>query len=236
MTNHETYTLDLNGRTAPLRVRRHARARNIILRIDAEAGGAVLTLPKRASLREGLELARKKAAWIIERLDALPQRAPFIDGGEVPFLGERRRIVHRPGGRLVTHIDGDIFVGGALEHLARRLTDWLKAEAKRLIQLRAEAFAAKLSRRVGRIAIRDTRSRWGSCSAKGNLNFCWRLVMAPRFVLDYVVAHEVAHLAHMNHGPEFWRAVEDLAHDPKAARRWLRKNGEDLRRYGKGSQ
>ncbi len=109
---------------------------------------------------------------------------------------------------MVRREGGTLIVAGRPEHLGRRLTDWLKAEARREFAVRARAKAEILGRRVGRVTVRDTRSRWGSCSANGNLSFCWRMVMAPAFVVDYVVAHEVAHLKVRDHSPRFWKTVE----------------------------
>lgn len=229
----QTFSLNLGGRAVALRFRRNLRARRLILRIDTDTKCTVVTLPKHASVEEGLALVRRKAAWINSRLDLLPVRVPFADGAVVPLLGNGRTIIHQPNGGLsVRSGESDIVVGGRPEHLARRLTDWLKKEARRHIESRVNAKAAHLGRKAGRITIRDTRSRWGSCSSTGALSFCWRLVMAPENVLDYVVAHEVAHLEHLNHGPGFWRAVGELTADAKSARAWLRRNGEELRRYG----
>ncbi|HIM77598.1 MAG TPA: M48 family peptidase, partial [Rhodospirillales bacterium] len=126
----------------------------------------------------------------------------------------------------------EILVAGRHEHVARRGKDWFKSQARELIVSRVREKAQTLDRKPGRITIRDTKSRWGSCSPDGNLSFCWRLVMAPDAVLDYVVAHEVAHLAELNHGPKFWRWVEELTADVEGAKKWLRLNGEALHRYG----
>lgn len=229
------YDLHLGERTVPLTVRRNRRARNILLRVDPERDGALITLPSRAALAEGLDLARRKAEWLLGRIDALPARVPFVDGAMVPLLGVGRRICHRPGGRRGTWLaDGEIHVSGRPEHLARRLEDWLRARARVEILSRVAEAGQRLGKSPGRVTLRDTRSRWGSCSQAGNLSFCWRLVMAPPPVLDYVVAHEVVHLAHANHGPAFWRQVGDLAGDFESARAWLRENGARLHRYGTG--
>lgn len=226
-------TVDLRGRQVELQVRRNHRARRINLRIDPSAGGAVLTLPLDAPLEEGIGLARQKAHWLISRLDALPPHIPFTDGAEVPVLGRPHRVRHLPGRRgVVRSEDGELLVSGRPEHLSRRLVDWLRQEAKRQIVPRAEAKAALIDRRVGRITVRDTRSRWGSCSANGNLSFCWRLVMTPEDVLDYVVAHEVAHLKYRSHGPRFWQTAGKLTRDMEEARAWLLQHGETLHRYG----
>lgn len=233
MKKESAHTLDIGGRVVPLNIRRNSKARRLILSIDAETEGAVLTLPKRVSLKEGMDMARSKASWIASRLNALPEKVPFVDGSMVPLLGEEHRIIHVEGsGPPVRLGEGEILVSGKAEHLPRRLSDWFRAEAKRRIALLAVAKAAMLERTPGRITIRDTRSRWGSCTSGGDLSFCWRLVMAPEMVLDYVVAHEVAHLEHLNHGDKFWSTVGRLTGDAKAAKKWLRRNGEDLRRYG----
>ena len=151
----------------------------------------------------------------------------------MPLGGVEHTIRHVPHKRGVVRRQGaEILVAGRPEHLARRIRDWFRKEARSKIGRLVGDKAAALNRTAGRITIRDTRSRWGSCSAGGNLSFCWRLVMAPETVLDYVVAHEVAHLAEPHHGPKFWRLVETLTSDMEASREWLKLNGEALHRYG----
>ena len=231
----ETF-VELGGKRVPVRLYRNTRARRIILRINDRNGdgdGVSVTLPRRTPLREGLDLIHEKAAWVLERLGGLPPRVAFADGARVPLGGVDHTIRHVLDGRGVVRRQGtEILVAGGPEHLARRLRDWLRKEARSQIGRLVGDKAAALGRTAGRITIRDTRSRWGSCSADGNLSFCWRLVMAPETVLDYVVAHEVAHLAEPHHGPKFWRLVKTLTPDMKASRAWLRCNGEALHRYG----
>jgi predicted metal-dependent hydrolase len=225
--------IDLEGRPVPVRLRRNRRARRLVLRIDGEGEGAVVTLPPGASRKEALDFARAKGGWILARLARLGARIPFADGAVLPILGEPHRVRHDAKARVgVIRDAGEIVISGREEHLARRLADWLKSEAKACIGPRAHAFAAALERKPGRITVRDTRTRWGSCSHAGNLSFCWRLILAPGWVLDYVVAHEVAHLLHPHHGPAFWRTVAALDVEADAARAWLRRDGEALRRYG----
>lgn len=227
--------LHCNGRAVPLRVRRDARARRIVLRIDSLNDGAVVTVPARVPVREGLRLAHDKADWILDRLARLPPRIPFADGAVVPLRGNVCILRHDPipSGRGVVRRDGDmLWIAGRPEHLARRFSDWLKREARREIAALVAAKTATIGLRQGRIALRDTRSLWGSCSAKGDFSFCWRLILAPPFVLDYVVAHEVAHLKVRGHGPSFWRAVAALTDQTEAARAWLNREGEALHRYG----
>jgi len=226
----------LGGREVPVRAYRNPRARQIILRVEGagdNGDGIVLTLPRRTDLAEGLELARAKRDWILQRLDRMVPRVPFAAGARIPLGGVDYEIHHRPEGRGGVWRDGfAIVVAGRSEHLARRLRDWLRAEARREIAARVSEKARLVDRAPGRITVRDTRSRWGSCSHDGNLSFCWRLVMAPLMVLDYVVAHEVAHLRFNDHGPRFWGAVAGLTADAEAARRWLDAHGERLHRYG----
>ena len=226
-------TISLAGRDIPLVVRRNRQARRVVLRIDVEAGGIALTLPGRTALAEGLVLAHERADWVIRCLDKLPARVPFADGAAVPLLGIDTKVRHAPDTRHgVAHIDGELIVSGRLEHVARRIEDWLKREAKREIVHRAYPMAERLGRTIAGLSVRDTRSRWGSCTPDGKLSFCWRLILTPDWVLDYVVAHEVAHLAHLNHGPKFWQTVKSLGVKPEQARAWLDVHAERLQRIG----
>lgn len=223
----------LADREVPMVVRRSPRAKQILLRIDAASGGVVLVLPRRASLAEGLRFARSKDRWVARRLENLPPPVPFADGATIPLLGRMCEIVWSPGdSRTIELVGGRIDTGGPPETLPRRIEAWLRRLARARIEARAGAMARGIGARLGRIAIRDTSSRWGSCSQAGNLNFSWRLVLAPTWVLDYVVAHEVAHLKQLNHGKRFWRLVDEMVGDPQAARAWLRANGAGLHRYG----
>lgn len=225
--------ISLAGREIPLLVRRNRYARRIVLRIDVEAGGVALTLPGRTALSEGLALAHERADWVIRCLDKLPARLSFADGVVVPLLGNDTTIRHAPDKRLgVAHVGDELIVSGGREHLARRVEDWLKREAKREIALRAPPMAARIGRTIAGLTVRDTRSRWGSCTPDGKLSFCWRLILTPDWVLDYVVAHEVSHLAHLNHGPKFWATVKSLGVVPDRARAWLDVHAERLQRIG----
>lgn len=230
---NDCHLLDIGTRTVPLRVRRNRRARRLILRIDSENDGAVVTLPPHARIEDGLQMARSQVDWIAEKLSDLPRRVAFADGAGIPLAGVNHRIRHDPDDRAgVRRESGELIVSGMPEHLARRLTDWLKAEARRVIAPLAHQKAACIGHKPSRITIRDTRSRWGSCSAGGGLSFSWRLVLAPGSVLDYVVAHEAAHLAHLNHGEDFWHTVSGLTADMDKARDWLGEHGTMLHRYG----
>jgi len=232
MSNHR-YRIVIDGRSIPLTVRKNSRARRMILRLDIGSDGAVVTIPAHADPADGLEMARRESAWLSERLETQPQRLPFVEGSRVPYLGRDYTLQRLPGRRgVIKRTEDEIFVPGDPEHMARRLTDWFRKQARAEISGRVHAKAAIIGRTPGRITIRDTRSRWGSCASGGGLSFSWRLIMAPEAVLDYVVAHEVSHLAHMNHGRCFWKTVAQLVDDLDAARDWLRANGEQLHRIG----
>ena len=225
----------------PLRIRRNRRAKRLILRADPATGEAVVTCPTWVSDPEARAFAEKQAAWVRARLASAPPLIVFADGVAMPFLGQPHVIRHRPDARggvwIEQAADGisEIHVTGRAEHLPRRLGDWLRREARRRIQPRVEAAAAALDAKPGRITVRDTKSRWGSCAANGNLSFSWRLVLAPERVLDYVVAHEVAHLREHNHGPRFWALVQGLIADMDDCRNWLRDKGSALHLIGADS-
>jgi predicted metal-dependent hydrolase len=219
-----------------VRVRRSPRARRVAVRID-EASGVELVLPLRASMAAGLRFLEARRDWVAAQCRALPPAIPFADGALIPLLGEPHRIRHIGGatrgrGPAVVVAAGEFLVTGEAPHLGRRIREHLTALARAEFQGRARLHAERVGRRVARVTVRDTSSRWGSCSADGHLSFSWRLVLAPAPVLDYVVAHEVAHLVHMNHGAGFWRLVESLAPDFARHRDWLRRNRARLMRYG----
>jgi predicted metal-dependent hydrolase len=225
--------LDIAGESVPVRVRVNRRARRLLLRIDPKTREVVLTLPHQRLVGDGLAFASSRAEWLAARFAELPNRIPFADGGWVPLLGEPHRIRHRPGvGGGVRCVGDEIHVAGDVEFLPRRVGDWLRREAKREAGDRSLPLAERIGRRVRRVTVRDNTSRWGSCSADGSLSFCWRLILAPAPVLDYVVAHEVAHLVHRNHGQDFWSLVAELCPDHVGRREWLRAHGAGLHRFG----
>lgn len=219
---------------APLSIRVNPRARRLLLRIDAAARSIELVLPRGVPAEHGLKFLDAQRGWIAARLDALPQPVPFAEGAVVPVFGMPHRIrrVDDPGAAPVAIIDGEIRVKGEPAHLPRRVRDHLAHLAGRELARRARAYAAQIDQRVARVTVRDTKSRWGSCSSTGNLSFSWRLVFAPESVVDYVVAHEVAHLAEMNHGPRFWKLVRSLTPDTVTPRAWLKRHRTELLSYG----
>lgn len=225
--------LRFDDREVGLWVRRDRRCRRITLSLDPAQAVFRLSLPRNATLCEGLDFAMQKRAWMLRRLDQLPPRVPFAAGAVVPVLGAPHVIVHDQSARRGVWLEpGEIRVCGLGEHLSRRVHDLLRREARTALSTRAHEKAGRLGRPIARLGLRDTRTRWGSCSCDGALSFSWRLILAPEEVLDYVVAHEVAHLVHHDHGPEFWALVADLTAATAGPRRWLRERGAHLHRYG----
>ena len=218
----------------PVAIRVSARARRLSLRVDAAARGIELVLPRRASGEAALGFVAQHRGWITARTAAMPPPRRLVDGASVPVFGVPHRIrrVSEPAAATVTIANGELRVRGDPAHLPRRVCDYLKALAKREFTRRARTLAARLGKSVTRVGVRDPKSRWGSCSSTGALSFSWRLILAPEAVVDYVVAHEVAHLVEMNHSPRFWRVVARLVPDSKAPRAWLKRHRLELLSYG----
>ncbi len=193
----------------------------------------VVTLPPRAARTAGMALLMSHAEWVAARLAALPGPVPFVDGALVPLHGVEHCIRHVGGLRGAVRAEAEeILVAGDAAFLARRVGDFLRAEARRRFSELAARKAALAGVVPSRVTVKDTRSRWGSCASSRALAFSWRLVMAPPHVQDYVAAHEVAHLRHMNHGPRFWALVQELTPHRLAAIAWLHAHGPKLLRIG----
>jgi hypothetical protein len=195
-------------------------------------------MPRTADFREADQFLSRSLDWVRERLECVPEPAPFHDGTIVPLRGVPHKIVFigPDRRRSVVSVEAErrppvLRVSGTPEHAPRRLRDWLVAEAAKDLDARVAFHARALGVRARRITMRDQKSRWGSCSSTGQLSFSWRLVLAPPLVLDYVAAHEVAHLLEMNHGPRFWRLVAKALPNFEEAKVWLRIHGMDLYRY-----
>jgi hypothetical protein len=221
------------GGEVSILTRRDRRARRMTLRIDAANDRAVLVLPTWVPMSEGLRFVRAKARWMKEKLDSLPPRERFEDGACLTLFGAPVTICHRADLGAVVVRDGPrLYVGGAKDRVALRVVAWLKTEARARLAERSQTMADRLGKSIKRVSVRDSRTRWGSCAADGSLSFSWRLALAPADVSTYVVAHEVAHLVAMNHGPKFWRTVEVLLPDHGHAKTWLSENGVKLLRHG----
>jgi len=211
-----------------LLLRRSARAKRISLRISQLDGRVTLTLPNGVPEAEALDFAHNKERWIRGHLAARPADATVTFGQLISIEGRDRRIVEASGRRVQLRED-EIAVPAGRE--AKRLQSWLRAFARNQVATASDYYAGALGRDYTRITLRDTRSRWGSCSAEGALMYSWRLILAPPEVLRYVAAHEVAHLAEMNHSAALWDVVDRLYGPYREPRKWLRDDGAGLHRY-----
>ena len=218
-------------------LRRHPRARNYTLRVAGPARPPVLTMPKRGSLNEARRFLDRHSGWLKRQIEKLPPTTAIADGAPMPFRGVMHVIRHTPGkrGTVAVDTDGDepaLVVCGEARHLRRRVIDFMKREAKRDLEWAVIRHSLAIGVCARAIRLRDQTSRWGSCSPNGHLSFSWRLVMAPPFVLDYLAAHEVAHLRELNHSRRFWRLCEGMCGETAAARAWLQHNGPALHAIG----
>ena len=229
--------LRISGRAVPVTPRTNPRARRLIVKVHPSTGEVSIIAPSVRALERARDFAKGHSDWIAQRLSQVPEPVPFEAGAVIPFRGKEHTIRRAPEERGGAWIDSGapeptIRVAGAEEHVARRVLDFLKREARRELTRKTWLYAEALGVKPRRITVRDTASRWGSCSSKGGISYSWRLILAPNAVLNYVAAHEVAHLKEMNHGPRFWRLVERLLADVQGPQAWLREHGPFLHRYG----
>lgn len=214
-----------------VRIEKNKRARHLKLRFDKK-GNPVVSIPWWVTYRAGEKFAQDNVDWLRQYQSKQPSVKRFEDQMEIQLLGQHLKIVHQPIAKRGVWIEGDfLYVSGPIEHLHRRVRDFIKKQAYAQIQEKSVAMAAQIQRRPTGITLRDTSSRWGSCSTTGHLNFCWKLALAPDFVLEYIIAHEVSHLAEMNHGPAFWKTVGCLTNHRADAHIWLKKNGPFLQSW-----
>lgn len=227
---------EVDGRPVEVAVRISTRARSYRLSIP-HAGGPILTVPHYGRWSEAEAFLHRQTPWLAARLKRAAKPVTLSAGSVIPFRGVEHRI--RATGRVRGTVEvamGDdgplLLVPGDPQHRPRRLADWFKAEAQKALERRSAIHAKRLGVTVRSVSTRNQSTRWGSCSSGGNLNYNWRLILAPDFVLDYVAAHEVAHLLEMNHSANFWTAVERTLPDMERGRAWLRVHGRQLMAYG----
>lgn len=229
----EERALQIAGRLLPLVIREHATANRMTLRIEAGGRGVRLTIPRGLKSREVDAFLARHEEWLQVKLAKFEADQAIRPGMMLPLRGNPHRIVHTGSLRGLTETgleNGELVirVSGLEDHLARRLSAFLKKEARYDMERLAGYHAATIGKAIRSITLKDTRSRWGSCTWDGNLSFSWRIVMAPDFVIDYLAAHEVAHLKEMNHGPGFWSLCKSLCPRTEEARRWLKAHGSQL--------
>jgi predicted metal-dependent hydrolase len=229
--------IDHEGEVFQVALKRSAKARRYTLRSSPTKREIVLTMPMRGSVSEARAFAHRHGGWIAERHKKFVAPIAFVPGAIIPFLGEPHQIEHRSSARGTVWRERDetgrllLVVAGKAEFITRRLRDFLKKQAKQALEASVARFTAMLDLPSRPVSIKDTTSRWGSCSHQGRLNFSWRLILAPPAILDYLAAHEVAHLKEMNHSPRYWRVVATLYPNFETAEAWLKRHGASLHRY-----
>jgi predicted metal-dependent hydrolase len=229
--------IGIEGVPVVVRLRSHPRALRYTLRVGRTGADPVVTIPRGGSLAGARHFLESHSGWLGERLSALPQARPLAPGQVIPLRGVSHRIRHRVGSGGTVEVETGVrmpflTIYGEAEHLPRRLTDWLKQQARRDLERAVFRHAAKIGVRPAAIRLRDPKARWGSCSSRKTLSFSWRLIMAPPFVLGYLAAHEVAHLRELHHGPSFWRLLRRICRHTDSAEAWLRAHGASLHAIG----
>lgn len=226
-----THTIFLTDPPIGVRLRVHARARRFTLRLGAPGEPAHLTLPPGVPRAEAEAFLNRQAGWLRNALARQPAAIRVEPGVMLPVDGQKMRIATRPGPRLAPEIEGGALVLSGDAPAGPRIAAWLKARARDAMVPRTQAYAARLGRRLAGVRLKDTRSRWGSCSAKARINLSWRIAMAPPEVQAYLAAHEAAHLVEMNHSDRYWAVLAGLMPDYQRPRAWLRDHGRTLHAF-----
>ncbi len=225
---------DMDGRSVRISLKRHAAAKRMVLRMARDGGSFVLTLPPRQSLTSANAFVVTSAGWISKALARQPAPLAIAEGATISLRGENLviRTTGKARGLVVCDAENKLLhVPGTEAHLKRRLVDWMKQQAEADLLEASRRYATAMQTQFKRLTVRDQKSRWGSCSSDKSLSYSWRLIMAPPMVLDYVAAHEVAHLLEMNHGPRFWRLVLTHCKHARLAKTWLKTHGQNLHRF-----
>ena len=229
---------DLQGHVLVVDVRENARARRLTMRLNKTGDGLKITVPPRTGEAAVLDFLARHQGWISARMDERPDVQIPAANGFIPINGSNHRIIHHTG-RGTSHVrnvinaetgeqEPQLHIFGDVAHLSRRVADYLKRAARKELEGLSLQYAGQLGKKPSRIQMKDTTSRWGSCSSTGTLSYSWRIIMAPPDILDYLVAHEVAHLKEMNHSHHFWRVVASLCPDYERHRNWLKRHGNEL--------
>ena len=223
----------IDGVAMPVRVRRSARARAYTLTIDGLRGELRLSLPARANLKRALGWAQGHEDWVRAQMAVTPAVTLLGDGATFPLEGREVRICWIAGATRTIRLEDDrLILGGAAESVGARVLRWLRTRAKAVLEAETLAMAQDHGLIVASVGTGDTRSRWGSCTSTGAIRYSWRLILAPAWVRRSTVAHELAHLLHMDHSPAFHAAHARIyGEDPRPARAWLKAHGAGLHRY-----
>lgn len=202
------------------------------LRIDSKARIPVLSVPKFCSRRRAVNFVNENMDWIEQSLQKLPEIRKFTDGETISLFGKEVIICHTPQSRRGVWIENDkLYVSGNAEFLHRRVRDYIRRNAAEEFYKRTKRLADILQCELNGITIKDTKSRWGSCSSLQHINYSWRIALAPDYVIDYLMAHEAAHLQYQNHSDDFWQCVTALYPEWRKGNRWLKQHGKELYSY-----
>lgn len=228
-------SVDIEGESVPVRIRRNPRARRISMRADAVKREIRITMPNYTPTDVAMDFIAKKSQWIAARLQSAPDAAPIAPGGEIALGGEAHLIEWQADWpRSIRQSEGVLRVGGPEAMVEGRVLRWLKGEARRIYIAEIAHYCARAGEDIPRLSLGDPRSRWGSCSSRGTISLSWRLIMAPAYVRRSVIAHEVAHIRHMDHSRNFYDWLDTIYEgDRKAADRWLKMHGTGLQRVGR---
>lgn len=215
-----------------IKVVQSPNSRKLILHIDNKKRIPVLSIPRFCSRKQAIKFVNENMDWILETLQKLPERKYFSDGETISLFGQNVTISHQTKARCGVRLEGDtLIVSGGAEFLHRRVKDYIRKTAAEEFYKLSAPLAAKIGCKINGICIKDTKSRWGSCSVLNNINYNWRIALAPQYAIDYLMAHEVSHLKHHDHSPDFWQCVANLYPDWQKGHDWLRKNGRLLYTY-----
>lgn len=215
-----------------IKVIRSNRLGKLVLRIDSKERIPVLSVPRFCSQKHAVNFVNENMDWILQSLAKLPEIKKFSDGEKISLFGQSVTITHRPEEKGGVWLENDLLcVSGEAQFLHRRVRDYIKKRAKDEFYSRSKKLADRIGCKLNDVTIKDTKSRWGSCSSLNNINYSWRIALAPDFVIDYLMAHEVSHLKHQDHSPDFWRCVETLCPEWSRGNTWLRRNGKCLYAY-----
>lgn len=216
----------------PIKIVKSTRAKRLTLRIDTQERLPILTIPSRCSARRAIDFVESHRDWIDEVLARIPEAKSFADGDKITFFGRELTICHAPAKRCgACEENGILYVSGRREFIHRRVKDYLKKQAQIRFYELSKQQADKLGCSLKDVTMKDTKSRWGSCSSLHNINYNWRISLAPDYVIAYMVAHEVSHLKHQDHSDKFWRCVSKLCPGYATGQAWLKTSGKELYRY-----
>ncbi len=215
----------------PIEIKKSIRAVKLTLKIDAKKRIPVLVMPRFCSEKRAVQFVKDHEVWIQNSLLKIPEIRQFQDKEKISLFGKEIELRHTEDIKSVK-LNGDIlFVGGDLEFFHRRVKDFIKNQAKKIFFTQSKELAKKINCELKSVCIKDTKSRWGSCSSLHNINYNWRIALAPDFVINYLLAHEVSHLKHPDHSADFWKCVKNLCPDMEHGNKWLKNFGNKLNMY-----